>query len=252
MGSRQQLRFGVWAALLFQALCLCACLTQPEPVASAMNEGATTVTLPTETILIPSATMVPSSTAQRPTPTLAPTATNEPAPTAVKSAPLAAEALIQALQQGGFVIYFRHAATDVTQTDSSTANFQDCSTQRNLNPQGRADALAIGEAILTLGIPIGQVHSSAYCRARDTAMLAFGQAEITQDLTGFPTDQTEQRIAALREMLSTPPIPGTNTILVAHGFQHQQYGRHQPGGRRSGCFRPSRRRWFRPCRTRAS
>ena len=69
-----------------------------------------------------------------------------------------------------------------------------------------------------MGIPIGQVWSSAYCRARDTALLAFGQAEIKADLTGFPAEQQEQRVAALREMLSTPPAQGTNTVLVAHGF----------------------------------
>jgi phosphohistidine phosphatase SixA len=126
--------------------------------------------------------------------------------------------LVEALRQGGYVIYFRHAATDQSQTDTETQNLEDCSKQRNLNEQGRAQARAIGESFLSLNIPVGLVLSSGYCRARDTAMLAFGQAEITSDLTGFPDELREQRIKTLRQMLSTPPTPGTNTILVAHGF----------------------------------
>jgi broad specificity phosphatase PhoE len=116
------------------------------------------------------------------------------------------------------VIYFRHAATDRSQEDTDTQNLENCQTQRNLNDQGRADARAIGEAFQTLGIPVGQVLSSGYCRARDTAQLAFARAEITPDLTGFPSELRDQRIAALRHMLSTPPQSGMNTVLVAHGF----------------------------------
>jgi hypothetical protein len=85
--------------------------------------------------------------------------------------------LIAALRQGGYVIYFRHAETDQSQTDASPLNFQDCSTQRNLNEQGRAEARAIGVAFLTLGIPIDRVLTSKYCRTRETTLLAFGKQE---------------------------------------------------------------------------
>jgi len=126
--------------------------------------------------------------------------------------------LLEALRHGGYVIYFRHAATDRTQADSDTQNLENCQTQRNLNDQGRADARLIGEAFRALAIPVGKVLSSAYCRTRETAELAFSQAELTQDLTGFPADLQEERIAALTLFLSTPPDPGANTVLVAHGF----------------------------------
>jgi phosphohistidine phosphatase SixA len=116
------------------------------------------------------------------------------------------------------VIYFRHAATDQTQSDTDLSR---CETQRNLNQQGRADARAIGEAFRQLNIPVGQVLSSGYCRARDTAELAFGRSELVRDLSGLPESQREQRTAALRRLLSTPPQAGTNTILVAHGFNIQ-------------------------------
>jgi hypothetical protein len=41
---------------------------------------------------------------------------------------------------------------------------------------------------------------------------------VQEDLTGFPDSQREQRTTALRRLLGTPPRPGTNTVLVAHGF----------------------------------
>ena len=41
--------------------------------------------------------------------------------------------LIQALQQGGYVIYMRHAATERSQKDSVDGSFDDCSKQRNLS-----------------------------------------------------------------------------------------------------------------------
>jgi phosphohistidine phosphatase SixA len=122
---------------------------------------------------------------------------------------------VEALRRGGFVIYFRHAATDPTQTDRDLSR---CEAQRNLIEQGRADARAIGAAFRALHIPVGEVLSSGYCRTRDTAQLAFGKAEIVEDLTGFPDAKREQRTTALRRRLSTPPQPGTNTVLVAHGF----------------------------------
>ena len=145
-----------------------------------------------------------------PSPTIAPTAAIRPTAGA-----LASQELVAALRQGGYVIYFRHAATDMTQTDSDLSR---CETQRNLNAQGRADARAIGAAFRALDIPVGQVLSSGYCRTRDTAQLAFGRAELVRDLSGLPAAQREQRTATLRKLLATAPETGTNTVLVSHGF----------------------------------
>jgi phosphohistidine phosphatase SixA len=212
-----RLRKGI--ALIINVMLVCACTAQTQPVAS-----------PTPTSRIPTMVIQPSATAAviMPVtgPSVTPEATSIPQPSSTPQAPptpettgsLEGAALVEALRQGGYVIYFRHAATDFSQTDTNTQNLEDCSNQRNLNEQGRAQARAIGESFLSLNIPVGLVWSSGYCRARDTAMLAFGRAEITSDLTGFPEELSEERIAALRQMLSTPPEPGMNTVLVAHGF----------------------------------
>jgi broad specificity phosphatase PhoE len=173
---------------------------------------------PSATAIIPTMVVQPPLLISISTPTSTSIAAPRPASTPDAMLPLQGAALVEALRLGGYVIYFRHAATNYQGDDTETQIIQDCSRQGNLNDQGRADARAIGESFLSLAIPLGKVLTSEYCRARDTAMLAFGQAESTEDLTVFPDDLREQRIRALRDMLSTPPEPGMNTVLVAHGL----------------------------------
>ncbi|MGB5277621.1 MAG: histidine phosphatase family protein [Gammaproteobacteria bacterium] len=127
--------------------------------------------------------------------------------------------LIQALKSGGFVVYLRHAATDRTQVDQDRNDLTTCTSQRNLSDTGRAQARAIGEAVSALRIPIGSVITSPYCRCQDTAELAFGKSEVTDDLRfglGDDIQQTAHLSQALKNRLSTPPAPGTNTVLVSH------------------------------------
>jgi phosphohistidine phosphatase SixA len=134
-------------------------------------------------------------------------------------------ALLAALREGGFVIYFRHARTDFSQDDTDLSDLTNCATQRNLSSEGRAQARLIGEAIAALGIPVGEVLSSQLCRTRETAELAFGRATLTPNLTSFGTASSEaeeqERAAALRRILATPPARGTNTVLVGHLFNIQ-------------------------------
>jgi virginiamycin B lyase len=158
------------------------------------------------------------------------------------------EALVRALQDGGYVIYFRHAATDFRQDDTNTRNLRDCRTQRNLTPKGRADARGIGLAFRTLHIPVGKVLASRYCRARQTASLAFGRVRTTIDLTSLPSSPTtaerRRRIAALRRLLGTRPLPGLNTVLVAHLFNIEAAANASLEEGEAAVFRPLRRSRF--------
>lgn len=127
--------------------------------------------------------------------------------------------LIDALRRGGYVIYFRHATTDPEQADTNDPKLGRCEAQRNLSADGRRMASEIGAAFKTLRIPVGKVVSSPYCRAVDTAMLAFGSHEVSDALyfaMGVGKTEREQQGLALRQMLATPPARGTNTVLVAH------------------------------------
>ena len=129
----------------------------------------------------------------------------------------ASDMLVERLREGGHVLVFRHAATDSGM--DTTDDLSDCSRQRNLNAEGRGQSRGIGRAFRRLGIPVGRVLASPFCRARDTARLAFGRVRASRALLSaefFPTAR-EARRRGLRRLLDVPPPPGTNTVLVTHG-----------------------------------
>jgi phosphohistidine phosphatase SixA len=128
--------------------------------------------------------------------------------------------LIQKLRGGGHVLYLRHFSTDVTQADTDTLHLENCAAQRQLTEGGRNQAKAFGDALRRLGVPIGQVIVSQYCRAIDTARLA-GYAEIKTTLDVSEAQNVSQvegqrRAAALRALLATAPAAGRNTLIVSH------------------------------------
>lgn len=126
--------------------------------------------------------------------------------------------LVRKLQGGGLVVYLRHAASDRSKDDDPIVDLGDCSTQRNLNEQGRTQARMIGEAFRLLEIPVSEVRASEYCRTRETAELAFRSITLERKLTGFPHtgDPTyAKRVAETKQLLGRHPDSG-NTVLVAH------------------------------------
>lgn len=125
--------------------------------------------------------------------------------------------LVQALREGGHVLYLRHTKTDPSQ-DDETDPLGDCTRQRLLTDEGRADARALGEALRRLEVPVGEVVASPFCRARETAELAFGRVRTDDGLVSpGPEGPARERTAdRLRELVSTPPEHGSNTVLVGH------------------------------------
>jgi phosphohistidine phosphatase SixA len=129
--------------------------------------------------------------------------------------PLVGRELVQALHGGGHVLYLRHAQTPQDGTDQP-GSLGDCTRQRLLDAAGRADARALGEAVRALGVRVGEVLASPYCRTVDTARLAFGRAVVEEGLVP-PAPETKGRTTrALRRLLRTVPEDGENTILVGH------------------------------------
>jgi len=126
---------------------------------------------------------------------------------------------LDALRQGGFIIFLRHATTDHMQNDQATVVHEDCTTQRNLSDHGRTQARQIGTAIRNNGIPIGEVFSSPFCRCTETADLAFGQGTVLPYLAfsiGQPEQERARAVTDLRSLLSKPVPPGTNRVIVSH------------------------------------
>ena len=133
------------------------------------------------------------------------------------------DALASALRDGGYVIYIRHAKTNKDWGDqvSPDLNLADCSTQRRLSDEGKADAKVIGEGIKAAGIPVGDVISSDYCRAYNTADLAFGRYTKNSNLNFLPCvectpEEYKEYAARVAPLMSALPETGKNTVLVGH------------------------------------
>lgn len=131
--------------------------------------------------------------------------------------------LVSALRDGGHVIYIRHAKTvkDWGDQASPDLDLSDCSTQRRLSDEGKADAKVIGEGIKAAGIPVGDVISSDYCRAYNTADLAFGRYTKNSNLNFLPCvectpEEYKEYAARVAPLMSALPETGKNTVLVGH------------------------------------
>lgn len=134
---------------------------------------------------------------------------------------LAGPALVEALRGGGHVLFLRHAETARGGIDS-VSTLGDCAAQRPLTEQGRQDARDLGVAVERLGVPVGDVVASPFCRTVETAELAFGRADVDDALLALASvapegtpEQGRTRDAALTLVLQ-PPAEGTNTVLVGH------------------------------------
>ncbi|MBR1131209.1 histidine phosphatase family protein [Bradyrhizobium iriomotense] len=135
--------------------------------------------------------------------------------------------LIASLQQGGYVLVFRHTATDDSQKDVYPFKFDDMGAQRQLSEKGRDAARQIGTAIKELAIPIGDVYTSRLNRAIEAAKLISGREVKPVDAltdssnasaSGManPTGANAKAGQAVRQLVDTPPKAGTNTFLVTH------------------------------------
>jgi hypothetical protein len=146
-----------------------------------------------------------------------------------------APTLVEVLRAGGYVLYWRHAAADVCQDDlglgtaattTSPDWWKSCdancgtATARQLNATGVMQATTIGSELDRLGIPIGRVASSEFCRNVTTAeLMDLGPTvELRQDITYFVYDEAG-RCAASYALIEELPAAGTNTAIVGHaGF----------------------------------
>jgi phosphohistidine phosphatase SixA len=122
-----------------------------------------------------------------------------------------------ALKQPGAIVLFRHANAPGG-GDPAGFRLNDCTTQRNLDAEGREQATRIGQRFREKGIKVSAVLSSQWCRARETAQLAFpGMQKDAAAFNSFlrnPNDEPKQTIAA-RKILQDWQGAGA-LVVVAH------------------------------------
>ncbi len=161
----------------------------------------------------------------------------------------------QELKRGGYVILVRHGTTPVSglpreqrKGEPSPLDLARCELQFNLTEQGRDEVRAIGVGVQRLAIPVGRVVSSPYCRALETARLAFGRVDeislalVRRSYVSIPDAPAppnwQQRINALRRLLATPPPAGTNIVLVTHNANIRDAVGFEIAAAEAAIFRP--------------
>jgi broad specificity phosphatase PhoE len=130
------------------------------------------------------------------------------------------------LARGGYIILLRHTVTVPGVGDPPGFILGDCSTQRNLSAEGRAQAERWRGAIAEHKIPIGEVFSSEWCRCIDTAQIAFGNGNAPPKkwsaLNSFfesAQNQSSQTAAIkkrLPALLQSAKKLGNNVVFVTH------------------------------------
>ena len=139
---------------------------------------------------------------------------------AAQAQALSGPELAHALQRGGYVLVMRHASSPVQPPLASAADSANVAHERQLDEAGRNAAVAMGRAIKSLHIPLGDVWTSPTYRARQTVALAklpqpTSVAQLGdggQSMSAAAEDQS----AWLRGKAAEPPRPGTDALIVTH------------------------------------
>jgi phosphohistidine phosphatase SixA len=122
------------------------------------------------------------------------------------------------LLEGGHTILLRHA---IASGSGDPANFKldDCATQRNLSEDGRQQAQRIGARFAARAIKVDVVLTSQWCRAKDTAKLAFPRTKTIDEpaLNSFfadPSSKDEQTASVIKRIEA---FEGSgNQVMVTH------------------------------------
>jgi broad specificity phosphatase PhoE len=125
---------------------------------------------------------------------------------------------LELLAQPGHVLLLRHANAPGV-GDPPEFDLSDCSTQRNLDDAGRAQARELGARLRAAGIKQARVYTSQWCRCRETArLLELGPVEELPALNSLfgHSNQRDSQVAALNAFLDKLPRDGSPIVLVSH------------------------------------
>ena len=136
---------------------------------------------------------------------------------AILSAPVPTSAaddkeIANALRACGLIIVLRHGSTFRDQADTDPLHYDNIAAQRNLNDPGKATARAFGEAFRQIGVPVGEVYTSQFNRAYETAVLAefkniVKSVDITEGGLVVSPNENDRRTAAFRKLLAVAQSP---------------------------------------------
>ena len=118
----------------------------------------------------------------------------------------------------GNVLLIRHALAPGF-GDPQNFDLNNCSTQRNLDGEGRAQAFRIGEKIKAARIKFSKIYSSQWCRCLETAKnMNLGEITLEPGLNSFfqgivPKDKT---LSILRKRLESVEAKQELILMITH------------------------------------
>lgn len=127
------------------------------------------------------------------------------------------EALLRELRAGAALL-MRHTQTTPGVGDPTGWRLGHCESQRNLDASGIAHARRIGQWFTANQLRATVVRNSPWCRARDTATLAFGRHDDWAALSNIFEDRSDAdaQAAAVKQYVQALK-PGELVVLVSHG-----------------------------------
>jgi hypothetical protein len=133
----------------------------------------------------------------------------------VQADALSGAAVVTALRQGGYVLLMRHASSPPAPPAAGSTEPDNTKLERQLDGTGRRSAM--GGAIKTLSIPIGEVWSSLTYRALEVRLASLPNPTTAVELGDG--GQSMQAISKgqtvwLQAKVAERPRAGTNTIIV--------------------------------------
>ncbi len=126
------------------------------------------------------------------------------------------------LARPGAIVLIRHAYAPGV-GDPPGMRLGDCTSQRNLDAQGRAQARRLGERLLQRGVRVGAILYSPWCRTRETAQLLAGgvSTPLLREEPVFGSffagqGDAARQTAAAREILRRWQGPGALVVVTHH------------------------------------
>lgn len=121
------------------------------------------------------------------------------------------------LKQDGVVALMRHAIAPGTGDPAGFA-IGDCSTQRNLDDRGRAQARRTGQALRVAGVTFDHIWTSQWCRARETAeLMDIGEVVERPPVNSFFAGRGDRarQTADTRDLIEALD-PDARVLIVTH------------------------------------
>ena len=159
--------------------------------------------------------------------------------------------LLNTLKAGGHILFFRHFDTTKIGVNLDTRSpehpnltlkdFSDCDWQKPVTSLGLLRAKHVGNAIRKLGVPVGKVYSSPYCRCVESVrMFNLDQKHEFMEGLVFRSKHyaREESERFTHSMLQVVPAAEKNTIIMGHRPAMDIAGEIEEG--EAFVFRPSK------------